>query len=82
MKDIQTGVIVGLFVFAAAIFSLFGLRQMGFESDVVAFKHLVAGADCTVARFVELAPAGMEDPGYWMHLDADKDGVACEDDEA
>ncbi len=77
--DIQTGVIVALFMFAIGIISLYGLRMMGYENEMVALKHLAAGADCSVAEFVGLAPAKMDEPGYWMHLDVDKDGTTCEE---
>jgi Excalibur calcium-binding domain len=42
-------------------------------------KHLAASPSCTAARMVGLAPARKGQPGYWGHLDADRDGIACED---
>ncbi len=41
-------------------------------------RHLYARASCDHARAVGLAPALRGAPGYWPHLDADKDGIACE----
>ena len=79
-RDVQTGVIVALFLFAGGIGSLYGLRSMGYENEMVALKHLAAGTDCSIAKLVDMAPAGMDEPGSWMHLDADKDGTSCEED--
>lgn len=45
----------------------------------VTLKHLVASPSCTAARMVGLAPARKGQPGYWSHLDADSDGIACEE---
>jgi hypothetical protein len=41
-------------------------------------RHFAAFPDCDSARYVGLAPARRGEPGYWSHLDRDKDGVACE----
>jgi len=30
------------------------------------------------ARVFALTPAARGEPGYWQHLDRDKDGIACE----
>ncbi len=78
-NDVKLGLVTACILFAATAGSLTGLRAMGFESELVAAKHLAAGADCHVAKLVKLAPAKMEQPGYWMHLDKDKDGTACEE---
>lgn len=78
-RDLQAGLLVSLFLFTLGLAALFGLRQMGYESELVAFKHIVAGTDCIVAEMLDMAPAKMEQPGYWMHLDADKDGTTCEE---
>jgi hypothetical protein len=42
-------------------------------------KHLAASPSCTAARMIGLAPARKGQPGYWSHLDADHDGIACEE---
>lgn len=41
-------------------------------------RHFAAFPDCDSARYIGLAPARRGEPGYWPHLDRDKDGVACE----
>lgn len=41
-------------------------------------KHIAAYPRCSAARAVGLAPALRGQPGYWPHLDADQDGIACE----
>jgi hypothetical protein len=40
--------------------------------------HLWSAANCNSARMVGLAPSRRGHPGYWSHLDADDDGIACE----
>ena len=41
-------------------------------------RHLSAIPNCDTARLLGLAPARRGQPGYWPHLDADDDGIACE----
>ena len=41
-------------------------------------RHLQARRNCDAARAVGHAPAYRGQPGYWPHLDADQDGIACE----
>lgn len=41
-------------------------------------RHIAAVAGCDAARAVGLAPSMKGQPGYWRHLDRDRDGVACE----
>ncbi len=76
-RDLQAGLMVALFLFTFGLAALFGLRQMGYESEQVALKHIVAGTGCMVAEMLDMAPARMEEPGYWMHLDENKDGTTC-----
>lgn len=47
-------------------------------SPMVILRHLQAYKNCDAARAVDLAPAARGEPGYWSHLDADDDGIACE----
>jgi hypothetical protein len=44
----------------------------------VTIRHFAAGANCSSARAVGLAPALRGAPGYWSKNDADNDGIACE----
>ncbi|MCC7281661.1 MAG: excalibur calcium-binding domain-containing protein [Acetobacteraceae bacterium] len=44
----------------------------------LALRHQLAARSCSAARAVSLAPARIGEPGYWPHLDADRDGIACE----
>jgi hypothetical protein len=44
----------------------------------VTLRHYQAARNCDTARAVGLAPASRGQPGYWTHLDADRDGIACE----
>ena len=80
--DVRLGLVVMCVLFAGVSAADFGLRQFGFESEWVAARHVAAAADCSVARVMKLAPSHMEQPGYWMHLDKDKDGTSCEEDAA
>ena len=41
-------------------------------------RHYIAYFNCDAARFVGLAPAVRESPGYWTRLDRDNDGFSCE----
>lgn len=41
-------------------------------------RHFAAYPNCMSARAVGLAPARRGQPGYWPHLDRDRDGIACE----
>ncbi|HET9718367.1 MAG TPA: excalibur calcium-binding domain-containing protein [Pseudolabrys sp.] len=41
-------------------------------------RHLAAFPNCHAAEMMGLAPARRGQPGYWSHLDADGDGIACE----
>jgi hypothetical protein len=41
-------------------------------------RHAFAGFNCASARGAGLAQARQGEPGYWSHLDADRDGIACE----
>jgi hypothetical protein len=41
-------------------------------------RHQAAARSCDASRALGLAPAMRGQPGYWPHLDADRDGVACE----
>lgn len=79
MNDVQVGLVVAVVLFAVGLAALFGLRMMGYENEAVALRHIVAGTDCMIAELVDLAPARLDEPGYWMHLDADKDGTSCEE---
>ncbi len=41
-------------------------------------RHLLASPNCNAARLMRLAPARRGRPGYYVHHDADFDGLACE----
>ena len=41
-------------------------------------RHRLAARNCAAACAVGLAPSRRGEPGYYPHLDADDDGVACE----
>lgn len=79
VSDLWAGAILAAVLFVAGMGALYGLRTLGFQSDVVALKHVVSAADCSIAYMVDMAPSKFDQPGYWMHLDADKDGTACEE---
>lgn len=44
----------------------------------VTVRHYFARINCDTARRMDLAPARRGQPGYWDHLDYDRDGIACE----
>ena len=41
-------------------------------------RHLGAYPNCATAKVFGLTPSHRGEPGYWPHLDADNDGIACE----
>ena len=53
-------------------------RQFPDRSWTTEAAHMIASANCAMARVVGLAAAYRGQPGYWPHLDADHDGIACE----
>lgn len=40
-------------------------------------RHLIAATGCPAARLVKLAPAHINEPGYWPHLDPERTGISC-----
>lgn len=42
------------------------------------WRHFLAAPSCGAARSLGLAPARIDQPGYYALHDADRDGVACE----
>ncbi len=45
---------------------------------LMTLRHIAAFPNCDAARAVGLAPSARGAPGYYRHLDADDDGIACE----
>ena len=57
------------------------IRTLALVSVLVAGASLLTSLQYGTrgaARFVNLAPARIGQPGYWRHLDQDSDGVSCE----
>ena len=54
------------------------LASYGFDSDLLAAKHLAARGGCGEANAVGLAPARIGQPGYWPQLDRNGNGMSCE----
>lgn len=54
------------------------LTGLGFGSDVLALRHVAAGAGCRVAGAVGLAQAQRGQAGYWARLDGNGNGLTCE----
>jgi hypothetical protein len=67
--------ITGLSIFAAPM--AVGIITSPWPIGVT-IRHYAARPNCDAARTVGLAPARRGQPGYWEHLDADKDGKSCE----
>lgn len=70
-------VVAGAAIAAAGGFLLDVLVRSPWPADVT-LRHYQARRNCDAARAVGLAPAYRGQPGYWQHLDADNDGIACE----
>jgi hypothetical protein len=45
---------------------------------LMTLRHIAAYPNCSAARLVQLAPAKRGEPGYYLHHDRDRDGIACE----
>ena len=63
---------------AACLWWLAGILWLSPWPLKTTLRHHYARASCDAARAVGLAPARQGQPGYWSHLDADADGIACE----
>jgi len=59
--------------------ALLGWASMNSPWPIIpTLKHLASYPGCDAARLLGVAPARSGEPGYWPHLDRDRDGVACE----
>ncbi|MEZ5939630.1 MAG: excalibur calcium-binding domain-containing protein [Hyphomonadaceae bacterium] len=76
--DLRFGLTVAVALFVLGAGWYFGTRAAGFTSDLDAAKHIASAMNCDVADFMGVAPAKKGQPGYWKHLDADNDSIACE----
>lgn len=77
-RDLRLAATTALLLFTAGAGWYFLTRAAGFQSDEVAIKHLASAAGCNVGEIVGIAPSRRGQAGYWAHLDADGDGLACE----
>jgi hypothetical protein len=76
--ELKAGATVALLLFGAGSGWYLITRASGFQSDELAVKHLASATSCDVGEIIGMAPSGRGQAGYWPHLDADHDGVACE----
>ncbi len=53
------------------------LQTLGFPSDSLAARHVIAGGGCQAAKWVDLAPATRGQAGYYEAFDTDGDGRSC-----
>jgi hypothetical protein len=69
-----------LALYGAAVgwFGVIALSSMATWTPSTVLMHLFAAPNCDAARLVGLAPAKTGQPGYWLHLDRDGDGISCE----
>lgn len=72
-----------LFTFSVLMFAT-AISQLvlGFDSPGVTLRHFMAASGCGTARALGFPPAHPGEPGYWVWLDKDGDGFACEEDES
>ncbi len=54
------------------------LSGFGFGSDLLALRHVAAGAGCGAATAVGMAQAQYGQPGYWTRLDRNGNGLTCD----
>ena len=73
---ICSSIIVGMIgAYLAAYVALTSFRPW---PPLTTVRHLAVIPNCDTARLLGLAPSRRGQPGYWSHLDADDDGIACE----
>jgi hypothetical protein len=59
--------------------ALLGWASMSSRWPIIpTLQHFAAYPGCDAARLLGVAPARSGEPGYWPHLDRDRDGIACE----
>lgn len=72
----QAGLVV---LIALAIFLVWKLIETFSPWPVtLTLRHLASFPACEAANAMGLAPARRGEPGYWLRLDGDNDGMACE----
>ncbi|MBR1151919.1 excalibur calcium-binding domain-containing protein [Bradyrhizobium sp. JYMT SZCCT0428] len=77
-RSIKLGwILAAVFVTFVALAAGWGLYSSPWPVTMT-LRHIVAWPNCEFARLVGLAPARWGHPGYWKHLDRDRDGIACE----
>jgi len=78
MRNAPFGVVAAaILVIAAGLYTVVQAFS-GLWPPLMMLRHWAAVPNCTAARMVGLAPARRGEPGYYVHHDADSDGVACE----
>jgi hypothetical protein len=78
LSDVGLALVLAAIIFVLGAGWYFGIRLLGYQSDVLALKHFAAVAGCDVSRALGLPAVHMDDKGYWRHNDRDGDGWACE----
>lgn len=79
VRDVQTGLGVAALLFVGGLSWHVSTRQLGFETDMAAVRHLASMAGCDAGSMLGVGPAKMDEPNYWRHNDLDADGVSCEE---
>ncbi len=79
VRDVQMGLGAGALVFVGGIAWHVSTRELGFQTDEAALKHLVSMAGCDAGAMLGVGPAKMDEHNYWRHNDLDADGTSCEE---
>lgn len=79
VRDIQTGLGLAAVLFVGGLGWHVSTRQLGFETDEAALKHLASMAGCDAGAMLGAGPARMGEDNYWRHNDLDADGTSCEE---
>ncbi|HYF07345.1 MAG TPA: excalibur calcium-binding domain-containing protein [Acetobacteraceae bacterium] len=77
-REARAAALISLPIILFAIGVALYPRRFPDRSWTTEMRHFLARPSCATARAVGLAPAYRGAPGYWPHLDADHDGIACE----
>lgn len=79
VRDVQMGLGAGALVFVGGLAWHVSTRELGFQTDEAALKHLVSMAGCDAGAMLGVGPAKMDEHNYWRHNDLDADGTSCEE---
>lgn len=79
VRDVQMGLGAGALLFVGGLAWHVSTRELGFQTDEAAVRHLASMAGCGAGAVLGAGPAKMGEHNYWRHNDLDADGTSCEE---